>query len=166
MSRSLPPLIAHIIAPPRGQAWHGGPTPVGALRGVDARLAHRRPAPGRHSIWELALHIAYWNYAVRRRLLGQDGLSRFPRSPANWPAPPRRPDESRWDEDRSILAAEHRALADVIEHFPPSRLADPAAGRKRWTYGEMIVGILVHDAYHTGQIQLLKRLFGRRGGTR
>jgi len=166
MSCSLPPLISHIIAPPRGQAWHGGPTPVGALRGVDADLAHRRPAAGRHNIWELALHIAYWKYAVRRRLLRREDLSRFPRSPANWPSPPSRPDAKRWDEDRTILAGEHRALADVIAHFPPSLLAEPAGTKKRWTYGELIVGILVHDAYHTGQIQLLKRLLGPQRSSR
>jgi uncharacterized damage-inducible protein DinB len=166
MSRSLPPLIAHIIAPPNGQAWHGGPTPIGALRGVSAELAHRRPLPGRHSIWELALHIAYWKYAVRRRLLRRDDLPRFPRSPANWPAPPVRPDPRRWTEDRAILADEHRALAGVIEHFPPSLLAQPVSTKRRWTYGEMIVGVLVHDAYHTGQIQLLKRLLGPRRAPR
>ncbi|MGH7559544.1 MAG: DinB family protein [Gemmatimonadales bacterium] len=165
MIRSLPPLIAHIIAPARGQAWHGGPTPIGTLRGVSAALAHRRPAPGRHSIWELALHIAYWNYAVRRRLLRRDDLPRFPRSPANWPSPPPAADESRWAEDRALVAREHRLLAETIRSFPPSLLARPAATKKRWTYGEMLVGILVHDAYHVGQIQMLKRLLDptRRG---
>jgi len=34
--------------------------------------------------------------------------------------------------------------------------------QKRWTYGDTILGITVHDAYHAGQIQLLKRM-GRRG---
>jgi hypothetical protein len=29
----------------------------------------------------------------------------------------------------------------------------------RWTYGETIVGIAAHEVYHTGQIQLLKRLW-------
>ncbi len=158
MSRSLPPLIAHVLAPPRGQAWHGGPTPIGALRGVDARLAHRRPAPGRHSIWELALHVAYWNYAVRRRLSRRGDEPRFPRSPANWPAPPPRPDPRRWAEDRALVALEHRRLAEVLRAFPPSLLASTVPSKKRWTYAEMLVGVLVHDAYHTGQIQLLKRV--------
>lgn len=162
MAQSLPPLIAHVLAPPRGQAWHGGPTPVGAVRGVSAALAHRRPGPGRHSIWELALHIAYWNYAVRRRLLASADLPRFPRSPANWPSPPKRPDESAWAEDRRLLAGQHRLLAETIYAFPPSRLADRVSSTKRWTFGELIVGILVHDAYHAGQIQLLKRLLSGR----
>ena len=29
-------LIARTMHPVRGQAWHGGPTPVGAVRGVPA----------------------------------------------------------------------------------------------------------------------------------
>jgi uncharacterized damage-inducible protein DinB len=29
---------------------------------------------------------------------------------------------------------------------------------RKWTYGELIIGVAAHDAYHTGQIQLLKRL--------
>ena len=33
---------------------------------------------------------------------------------------------------------------------------------KRWTYGELALGIAAHDAYHTGQIQLLKRLWQER----
>ena len=73
---------------PRGRgAWHG-PTVQGALRGVSAAQARWQPAPGRHSIWELVLHIAYWNYAVRHHL-EPDGPA-FPRSPANWPALPAR----------------------------------------------------------------------------
>lgn len=160
MDRTLA-LIARTLQPPRGSAWHGGPTPVGALRGVRARAAGRRPLRRRHTIWELALHIAYWKYAVRRRLLrgmGRDESSRFPRSPANWPAMPRRATEAAWAVDRALLAQEHRRLLAVIERFPAALLDRRAAGRKRWTYGDLILGITVHDAYHAGQIQLLKRI--------
>ncbi len=33
---------------------------------------------------------------------------------------------------------------------------------RKWSYGDLIAGVLAHDAYHTGQIQLLKRLWKRR----
>jgi hypothetical protein len=39
-------------------AWQG-PNLRGALRGVRAQAAAWRPAPGRHNIWELAIHPAY-----------------------------------------------------------------------------------------------------------
>jgi hypothetical protein len=45
----------------------------------------------------------------------------------------------------------------------PERLGRRPPGSKQWTYGELLVGIAKHDAYHTGQIQLLKRLWQERG---
>jgi uncharacterized damage-inducible protein DinB len=149
--------LLRTLDPPRGQAWHGGPTPVGALRGVTAAQARWAPGRGRHSIWELVLHIAYWEYAVRRHL-EPDG-PRFPRSPANWPAIPSRPDERAWARDRALLADEHRRLVRALARFPLSRWNRVPPQGKKWTYGELIVGILAHDVYHTGQIQLLKRLY-------
>jgi uncharacterized damage-inducible protein DinB len=149
--------LLRTLDPPSGRAWHGGPTPVGALRGVTAAQARWTPGRGRHSIWELVLHIAYWEYAVRRHL-EPDG-PRFPRSPANWPAIPSRPDERAWARDRALLADEHRRLVRALARFPLSRWNRVPPQGKKWTYGELIVGILAHDVYHTGQIQLLKRLY-------
>jgi uncharacterized damage-inducible protein DinB len=162
LSRPLLGLIAGAIHPAEGRAWHGGTTPDGALRGVGAAQARWVPAPGRHSIWSLALHIAYWKYAVRRRLEGGTG-TRFPRSPANWPALPNVPDERAWRADRALLALEDERLLAALRAFDPARLHRRPAGGGRWTCGEMIFGVLAHDAYHTGQIQLLKRLWRRRG---
>ena len=55
------------------KGWHGT-TLRGALRGMTAEAALWRPAPGRHNIWELAVHAAYWKYVVRRRLVTPVGL--------------------------------------------------------------------------------------------
>lgn len=152
-------LAVDTIRPPRGTAWHGGPTPLGTLRGVSARLAARTP-PGRaHSIWELALHIAYWDYAVRRRLLRGERIPRFPRSPSNWPRVSRPATEAAWAEDRALLKQEQDLLVETIAAFPALLLSRKAQKGKRWTWGELISGIAVHDAYHAGQIQILKRLF-------
>ena len=150
-------LLARTLQPRRGQAWHGGPTPVGALRGVTHVAARWRPAPGRHSIWELALHAAYWKYAVRRRLLGI-AIPRFPRTPANWPHMPVPADAHGWARDRELLAVEHQLLLETVEDFPVALLGKSSGGRKRWSWGDLVIGILMHDAYHAGQIQLMKRL--------
>lgn len=158
-------LLTATHAPPRGRAWHGGPTPVGALRGVTAAAALSVPAPGRASIWQLTLHIAYWKYTVRRHLV-PGPIPRFPRSPANFPAVPQPADEAAWRADRALLAEEHRALAAAMADFRGRLGGIPPAG-KRWTFGQMLVGVAMHDAYHTGQIQLLKRLWpaaSRRNG--
>lgn len=70
------------------KAWHG-PNLRGTLRGMSAADAARRPAPDRHNIWEVAVHAAYWKYAVRRRVTGDArGRSRS-RARTGSPAPTR-----------------------------------------------------------------------------
>lgn len=112
-------------------------------------------------MWELALHIAYWKYTVRRHLEG--GVqARFPRSPANFPSQPDRADDRAWAHDVALLRSEHERLVEAVRALSDRRLgAVPPEGR-RWTYGELVLGVAAHDAYHTGQIQLLKRLWQER----
>ena len=147
---------------PGRQSWHGGPTPVGALRGVTAAQAAWRPTPRRKSIWELALHIAYWKYTVRRHL-ETGNRPRFPRSPANFPDQPEPADDAAWARDVALLRAEHERLVAAVRVLESGRLGEIPPEGRRWSYGELVLGIAAHDAYHIGQIQLLKRLWQERG---
>ncbi len=159
----LATLLIEGIQPARGRhGWHGGATPLGAVRGLTVETALWRPAPGKKCIWELLLHIAYWKYAVRRRLEGGTA-PRFPRSPANFPALPARPDQAAWDADRELLRVEHQRLLDVAAAIPAAKYGRRVQSGKRWSVGEMILGIAQHDAWHTGQIVMLKRLAGMGG---
>ena len=51
------------------KTWHG-PNLKQSIKGVTAKQAAWRPGTGRHNIWEVMLHAAYWKYAVRRRIEG------------------------------------------------------------------------------------------------
>ena len=133
------------------KAWHG-PTLRGSIRGVSAIEAARRPGRGRHSIWELVVHAAYWKYAVRRRLTGTK-RGAFPRTGSNWLAVPDPATPAAWKRDIALLAAEHRALREVV-----ARVGTLTPRRRR-----LIAGVALHDVYHAGQIQLVKRLI-RSGG--
>lgn len=139
-----------------GTGWHGT-TLSGALRGVTAADALRRPGRGRHSIWELALHAAYWKYVVRRRIMGDTSRGGFPRGPSNWPAPPARPTAAAWRDDVRLLKRMHAELKAAVRALPPRKLA-ARTPTGRWTIAQMIHGVAGHDLYHTGQIQLIKRL--------
>lgn len=146
------------------KAWHGT-TLRGSLRGLTPTEAQWRPGPQRHNIWELTLHAAYWKYAVRRRLAGE-AVNSFERKPSNWPQVPEPADGSAWKRDVAFLEGEHRKLRDIIGELSPAAL-EFRSPRGAWTYAEEIHGIAAHDLYHTGQIQLIKRLMksgaGRRG---
>jgi hypothetical protein len=157
-------LVENVQPRPGRRGWHGGPTPVGAIRGLPAAAAAWIPAPGRKSIWQLTLHVAYWNYAVRNRL--EEAVSddrgprrRFPRRPANWPEMPAVADGRAWQADSALLRAEHARLLRAIASVPVNRYSEKPPGGRRWTMGELILGIAQHDAYHAGQIQLVKRLW-------
>lgn len=49
-----------------------------------------------------------------------------------------------------------------VSAVAPGLLSRRPPTSRRWTYGELILGIAMHDAYHTGQIQLVKRLWQER----
>lgn len=140
----------------QGRGWQGT-TLTGALRGLTPRQALWRPRPGRHNVWELTLHTAYWKYVVRRRIAGDDARAGFPRSPSNWPAIPHPANAAAWRRDVWLTKQMHAELKAAVAALPPRRLgARSPAGR--WTYAQVIHGVAAHDLYHTGQIQLIKRL--------
>ena len=158
--------VLHLLDPPSGtRLWYGGATAIGSLRGVGHAQAAWKPGPDRHSIWELALHIAYWKYAVRRRLDDAVPRGAFPRSPANWPRMPDEPDEGAWKEDRALLRREHEALVAIARTLGPDDL-DRRDAKGEYRALDLLFGVAAHDVYHTGQIQLMKRLYPKhRGGT-
>lgn len=131
------------------RGWHGTGL-RGALRGVTAEEALWRPARGRHNVWELAVHAAYWKYAVRRRLTGIKRGS-FALKGSNWFASPDIADDSAWREVVALVDREHRALREAIASLKPAALREKKTLR-------LLYGVTAHDLYHTGQIQLVKRL--------
>jgi hypothetical protein len=141
-------------------AWHGTNL-RGSLRGVSAAQADWRPAPGRHNIRELAVHAAYWKRRALERLGAGRGDS-FPMAGSNWFELPAA-SEKRWRAERDLLDSEHRALRRAVAEFPAGKVESPLPGYKGRTALREIAGAALHDAYHTGQIQLLKTL-RKKGG--
>jgi uncharacterized damage-inducible protein DinB len=135
------------------KTWHGANL-RGSLRGLSADEASRRPAPGRHNIWEVAVHAAYWKYTVRRRILGEKRGS-FPVEGSNWflrPAP-----GADWRADLRLLDDVHRGMREAIASLDERDLPKRPP-RSKVSNEAIISGIAFHDVYHAGQIQLLKRL--------
>lgn len=139
-----------------------GPSLMEALAGVDHRLAARRLAPQAHTIWEIVLHTIGWMDEVRERLEG-----RFHAEPpgGDWP-PPEEADEEAWLETGERLWRTWQRLAQAIRDFPPARW-EALMGEERipelgtgLTFGATLHGLAQHNAYHAGQIMLLRRMTG------
>ncbi|MEK6565344.1 MAG: DinB family protein [Bacteroidota bacterium] len=136
------------------RAWHG-PNLRGSIRGLSARQAAWRPSPKRHNIWEIVVHCAYWKYVVRRRILGEKRGS-FPLEGSNWFRRPENKSEVAWRRDIQLLEDMHELMVEAIEDLKPADLKKKVW--KSWSTHSTIAGIAMHDVYHAGQIQLLKRL--------
>ena len=139
-------------------SWHG-PNLRGSLRGVSLSLAAWRPAAGRHNIWELAVHAAYWKYAAWRRLTGAKRGS-FPLAGSNFLTRPTEKTPRAWRADLDLLEDMHRTLRAAVAALPANGLDRPSAQRGV-TRRALLTGVAAHDLYHAGQIQLLKRIAGR-----
>ncbi len=149
MATAIEMILAALDEAYEKKSWHGTNL-RGALRRVSPAQALWRPGERRLNIWELALHAAYWKYAVRRRLSGEKRGS-FPLKGSNFFPSPARADEDEWRAALALLDEQHRSLRGVIAALPAKTLDD---GKKR----HMLTGIAAHDLYHTGQIQLIRRL--------
>jgi hypothetical protein len=140
-----------------GRSWHG-PNLKAALRGLEPKAVFFRPAPGRHSVYDLVLHAAYWKYVVRRRLTGEKRGS-FAFEGSNFFKEPQVKDARAVKAALSQLDLEHSALRDLVESLPEAAFA---ARFGRWSAEEMIAGVAAHDLYHAGQIQLVKKFYTER----
>ena len=132
------------------KTWHG-PNLRQSLKGVSASHAAWRPSPGRHNIWELTLHSAYWKYIARRRIEGSKRGS-FSLKGSNFFARPEKgkATEAAWLDDLALLEREHKALEAAVRRVlktPRAKKLLPA-----------LYGVAFHDVYHAGQIRLLRRL--------
>ena len=140
-----------------GDAWHG-PSVMSALEGVDAALARARPIASAHSIWETALHIVAWRHEVERRLAG--GTPALP-AEGDWPPVPA--EDAAWSEVAGKLQASHESAVAAIGAIGDAELErvvgderEPGLG-SGVTVAVMLHGLVHHDAYHAGQISLLKK---------
>jgi hypothetical protein len=132
-----------------GGAWHG-PSMGEALEGLSAAGAARRPIGAAHCIWEIVHHVRVSNEQVRSHLTGESTGDE-----ADWPTLTET-GEAAWRDAVARLRAGQRALRDAVSKLPGDRLHDNIAG-KTHSYWYELLGILHHDAYHAGQVSLLKK---------
>ena len=140
-----------------GPAWHG-PALLEALADVSPREAQMRPLAGAHSIAELAFHTLAWMEEVTRRLGGA-----APSLPArgDWPT-----DDTAMPtvEAVRLLRLAGDTLDEALAGFPSARLSALVGGPDHdapvgsgVSYAVMLHGLAQHNAYHGGQVAMLKK---------
>jgi uncharacterized damage-inducible protein DinB len=135
--------------------WHG-PATADLLDKVSPSMAAARPFADGHSIWEIVLHMTGWQREVARRLGGAK-----PSMPdeGDWPEPPET-SQAAWDQAQAALRESLEQLADTVSALSEQDLETRIGTASRplgtgVTKAETVIGMLQHNAYHSGQIALL-----------
>ena len=129
-------------------AWHG-PSVMETLDTVSGRQAFNRLA-GTHSIIELVAHMTAWRRYVLKKLAGDHSYKiteelNFP-SPQDWITAVRELEET-----------QHH-LVTALRSLPAGQLYEQVSWTEQpFTYHAILHGIIHHDLYHIGQINLIRK---------
>ena len=142
-----------------GDPWHGSPVKA-ILKGITHVQAARTPANGAHSIWELVLHMTGWRNEVARRATGEPAAEP---AAGDWPTVGE-PTAARWKAALAALDESHQNLVKAVSGLSDQRMLEPTNDPRNRALGtgvsyyQLLHGIVQHDAYHAGQIAILKKL--------
>jgi uncharacterized damage-inducible protein DinB len=132
-----------------GDCW-AGVNMQQALQGVTAEMALKRYADS-NCIWQLVNHLVYWRKRVMKRLIGDDTDPDMPDFFL-----PESKDEASWQNTLVMFRDNYTKFRAAILRFDAGLLYEPSP-KKGQTYYDVLMGCLQHDAYHMGQMVLLKK---------
>ncbi len=127
---------------------------MSSLEGIDASLASKRIAEGRNTIWEVVNHLTSWRKNILDRIRGNF----IPAPEHNFILPIEDPSDEAWQRDLAELKVSQEEWIRTLKDFREEDLEKAGTGKDKTTFYYYIHGILQHDAYHLGQIVLLKKL--------
>jgi uncharacterized damage-inducible protein DinB len=151
--RLIERLLLELNANFDGDAWHG--TPLRRMvEEVSETDAHRQASPELKSIAEMLGHITAWIGIVQKRLAGEavevTEAMDFPSIAGK-----------SWSAQLEELDRAHSLLVDTVARTAESALDEKAAG-KEYSNEFMLHGLIAHNAYHAGQIALVRKMLAAR----
>ncbi len=121
------------------------------VEGLTLEQALYKPSPGRHGIWQIVRHIAYWKHWALTYLNEDVKLNA---KEDNWAPMPDVQTELTWNEEISRLKELNDRCISSAEKLGDELMTST---------DEKIVffrQLLYHDCYHTGQIGSLRAMQG------
>ncbi len=151
-------MLEHYDRVMHGNAWHGYAV-WQILSGIAAEAAAHRPLADAHTIWEIVMHMTFWESVAAQRLAGQRaGLDEA----LNFPAMPSAT-EANWQKTLEQFRASNQKFREALSKLDAARLDELSAAGKHSYRGE-VHGLIEHNVYHAGQIALLKKRLVAVGG--
>jgi DinB superfamily len=129
-----------------------------AVKDMPADLRGKVPKGAEHSPWQLLEHlrIAQWDILEFSR----DSNHKSPEWPkAYWPSKPEPPDDKAWDKSVQAFHKDLKAMCDLVSDKSTDLFAKIPHGDGQTILREALL-IADHNAYHVGQLVLVRRLLG------
>jgi uncharacterized damage-inducible protein DinB len=123
-----------------------------SLKDISARQAAARALPGCNSIWELVNHLTHWRLNVLKRVEGK----RITTPDNNYIEPITDTTDAAWKKTLDKLDESQQKWIHFLKAFKSENFSR-IYPNNNMNYYEHIHGILQHDAYHLGQIVLLRK---------
>ena len=143
----------------QGECWIGNNAEQ-VLNGIDAKTAAKKGYDGGNSIWQLVHHITFWRKHVVKRI--EKGME-LPFEGPEFYQPPN-PSEESWNETVQDFKAAYHLLREAILSMDGKKLDQPLEGEGiQYTYYKQIMGVMQHDAWHLGQIILIRKMHAVQG---
>ena len=120
-----------------------------------------RPQGVPYSAWELVEHLRLAQRDIREFCL-DPGYTERKWPDDYWPAAPMPPNQAAWDESVRRFREDREALKEIVEDPSRDLLALIPHGTGQ-TYLREILLVADHNAYHVGQLILVRRLLGAWG---
>ena len=129
-----------------------------AVKDMPVGLRGKRPQRAEHSAWEVLEHlrIAQWDILEFSR----DPKHVSPEFPAGyWPKKPAPPKAQAWNKSVKAFRADLQAMIALVEDESTDLHAKIPHGDGQTVLREALV-LADHNAYHLGELVLLRRLLG------
>jgi DinB superfamily len=129
-----------------------------AVKNMPEELRGKVPKGAEHSPWQLLEHlrIAQWDILEFSR----DAKHKSPDWPKGyWPATPEPPDGKAWEKSVHAFRKDLKAMCDLVNDKSTDLFAKIAHGDGQTILREALL-IADHNAYHVGQLVLVRRLLG------
>lgn len=144
-------------------AWHGAPTALGVLRGVNAAVAVWRSYPGANNIREIALHVAFCENGVANHLSGQKVSLKFKQRKPGWALMLEEVAKAQWKDELTLVKLANTRLVDALTAFDPEHFYQPLVKGSTRPAAEYVHGVAEHSLFHAAQMEAIKTLAKHQG---
>lgn len=131
---------------------------MNALDGVNVEQACWKPADDVNCIWETLSHLTYYNHAYVERFKGVD--YEYDVSSNDETFSVGEYDEAEWQAEIARFNAVMTEFRDLIAAADGAKFAEAVSASNQTKWATLILNIAAHNAYHAGQIMLLRKLQG------